>query len=118
MLDEVAQYKLPVYVTANGIADSADVHRSRFLAEHLFELGYSMKRGLEVRGYFHWSLIDNFEWNSGFCPRFGLVAYDTKTKTRTLRKSAQTFARFIQAGRVTQADIDAQPPYAAPSSCE
>ncbi|MBK6460929.1 MAG: glycoside hydrolase family 1 protein [Myxococcales bacterium] len=118
VLDEVAQYKLPVYVTENGIADSADVNRSRFLAEHLFELGYSMKRGLEVRGYFHWSLIDNFEWNSGFCPRFGLVAYDTKTKTRTLRKSAQTFARFIQAGRVTQADIDAQPPYAAPSSCE
>ncbi|MBK8219087.1 MAG: glycoside hydrolase family 1 protein [Myxococcales bacterium] len=118
VLDEVAQYKLPVYVTENGIADSKDVNRSRFLAEHLFEVGYAMKRGLDVRGYFHWSLIDNFEWNSGFCPRFGLVAYDTKAKTRTLRKSADTFARIIRAGKVTQAEIDAEPPYAAPTPCE
>ena len=118
ILDEIAQYKLPVYVTENGIADSADVNRSRFLAEHLFELGYAMKRGLDVRGYFHWSLIDNFEWNSGFCPRFGLVAFDTKTKTRKLRKSAETFSKLIQAAKVSQADIDAQPPYAAPTYCE
>lgn len=118
VLDEVVRYKLPVYITENGIADSADVNRSRFLAEHLFELGYAMKRGLDVRGYFHWSLIDNFEWNSGFCPRFGLIAYDNKTQTRTLRKSAQTFARFIQAGKVTQSDIDALPPYAAPTYCD
>ena len=118
VLDEIAQYKLPVYVTENGIADSKDVNRSRFLAEHLFEVGYAMKRGLDVRGYFHWSLIDNFEWNSGFCPRFGLVAYDTKAKTRTLRKSADTFARIIRAGKVAQAEIDAEPPYAAPTPCE
>ncbi len=118
VLDEVARYKLPVYVTENGIADSADVNRARFLAEHLFELGYAMQRGLDVRGYFHWSLIDNFEWNSGFCPRFGLVAFDTKTKTRKLRKSVDTFTRIIQAGKVTQAEIAALPAYAAPTYCE
>ncbi len=118
ILDEVAQYKLPVYITENGIADSADKNRARFIAEHVFEVGFAMKRGLDVRGYFHWSLIDNFEWNSGFCPRFGLVAYDTKTKTRTRRKSTDTFTRIIEAGKVTQADIDALPPYAAPTPCE
>jgi beta-glucosidase/6-phospho-beta-glucosidase/beta-galactosidase len=116
ILDEIAHYKLPSYVTENGIADSADVNRSRFLDE-LFELGYALNRGLDVRGYFHGSLIDNVECNSEFCPRFGLVAFDTKTKTRKLRKSAETFSKRIQA-KVSQADIDALPPYAAPTYCE
>jgi beta-glucosidase/6-phospho-beta-glucosidase/beta-galactosidase len=115
ILAEIAHYKLPVCVTENGIADSADVNRSRFLGE-LFELGYALKRGLE-RGYVHGSRIDNFECNSGFCPRFGLVAFDTKTKTRKLRKSAETFSKRIQAAKVSQANIDALP-NAAPTYCE
>lgn len=117
ILDEIADYKRPVYITENGIADSADKNRARFLSEHLFELGYAMKRGLDVRGYFHWSLVDNFEWNSGFCPRFGLLTFDPKTRARSVRKSVSTFTSIIEASRITQADLDALPPYAAPTYC-
>lgn len=115
VLDEAAAYKLPILITENGLADAGDVNRARFLAEHLYEIGWAIQRGADVRGYFHWSLIDNFEWASGFCPRFGLSTYDPTTKKRTLRASAQTYKALVQAAKVTRADVDKTPPYAAPT---
>ncbi len=117
VLDEIAIYKLPVFVTENGLADASDRNRARFLAEHLLQMGLARKRGVDVRGYFHWSLIDNFEWNSGYCPRFGLFSFDPKTRARTMRESAKTYKSLILAGRVRQGDIDAFPPYGAPAVC-
>jgi beta-glucosidase len=118
VLDEAKVYGKPIVITENGIADAADTNRSRFLLEHLYELGRAKADGIDVRGYFHWSLLDNFEWNSGFCPKFGLYSVDPITKVRTPRPSVQTYARIAKSGKVTKADVAAAPPYGAPLSCD
>jgi beta-glucosidase/6-phospho-beta-glucosidase/beta-galactosidase len=117
VLDEAAEYGLPIVVTENGIADSQDVNRGRFLSEHLFELGWAIQRGADVRGYFHWSLVDNFEWASGFCPKFGLHSVDKLSGARTARASANVYSSIIRASKIAQADIDAMPAYAPPTPC-
>jgi beta-glucosidase/6-phospho-beta-glucosidase/beta-galactosidase len=118
VLDEAKAYALPVVITENGIADSQDRNRARFLLEHLYELGRAKADGLDVRGYFYWSLLDNFEWASGFCPRFGMHTVDRTTAARAPRGSLQTYARIAKTGVVTKKDIDAQPPYGAPAYCD
>jgi beta-glucosidase len=85
---------LPVYVTENGIADASDAKRGSFLVRHLSELARAIEDGIDVRGYFHWSLLDNFEWAEGFTPRFGLFAVDYDTRTRTPRVSAKLYSRI------------------------
>ena len=118
ILDEVKPYGKPVVITENGIADSKDTNRSRFLLEHLWELGRAKADGLDVRGYFYWSLLDNFEWASGFCPRFGLNAVDRTTAARTARGSAQTYKQIATTGTITRAQIDAAPAYGPPAYCD
>jgi beta-glucosidase len=117
VLDEAATYGLPIVVTENGVADVNDVMRGRFIAEHLLQLGAANLRGDNVLGYFHWSLLDNFEWANGYCPHFGLHSVDPTTAARTKRASADVYSGIIRAGKVTQADIDAMPPYGAPTIC-
>ncbi len=85
------KYKLPIIITENGIADSEDSLRPRFLVSHLFQATKAMKEGIDVRGYLHWALTDNYEWAQGFKPRFGLVYVDYQTKKRYLRPSALVF---------------------------
>ena len=78
--------------------DRAGLQRQieRFLAEHLYEIGWAIQRGADVRGYFHWSLIDNFEWAEGFEARFGLVKLDYLDGfRRTPRPSAALYSRII-----------------------
>ena len=118
VLDEAKRYGLPLFVTENGIADSRDVNRGRFLLEHLYELGKAMAEGTKVLGYVHWALIDNFEWASGFCPRFGLASYDPASGARTLRPSADVLTRIAKGGKVTKAEVEAAPPYVTPTPCE
>ncbi len=118
VLDEAKVYGLPIVITENGIADSNDTNRARFVLEHLYELGRAKAEGLDIRGYFYWSLLDNFEWASGFCPRFGLHSVDRATAVRKARPSAQVYARVARSGAVTKQDIAAQPPYGAPAYCE
>jgi beta-glucosidase/6-phospho-beta-glucosidase/beta-galactosidase len=118
VLDEAKTYGLPVVITENGIADSTDANRARFVLEHLYELGRAKADGLDVRGYFYWSLLDNFEWASGFCPRFGLHTVDRTTGARTVRASTQVYARVAKTGVVSKKDIDAQPAYSPPAYCE
>ncbi len=120
VLDEAAGYGLPIYITENGIADGKDVNRTRFVAEHLFELGKAIARGAKVRGYLHWSLVDNFEWASGFCPRFGLyrVDYADPNRKRSPTSAVSLLADVAKTGKLAQARIDALPPYqSAPMSC-
>jgi len=120
VLDEAARYGLPIYVTENGIADATDQNRSRYLAEHLFELGKARLRAVDVRGYYHWSLIDNFEWASGFCPRFGLFAVDFAAADKTRSATAAVpLLRSIALDRVLTAErVAALPPYvSAPVHC-
>jgi beta-glucosidase len=87
---------LPVYVTENGIADARDEKRGAFIHAHLSELARAIEAGVDVRGYFHWSLLDNFEWAEGYEPRFGLVHVDYATGRRTVRPSAHVYERIAR----------------------
>ena len=116
-LNDAAAFGKPIIVTENGIADSQDANRSRFLYEHLYELGRAKAEGLDIRGYFYWSLLDNFEWASGFCPRFGLHSVDRTTAARAARPSAHVYGQIAKSGVITKADRDAQPAYVPPAYC-
>jgi beta-glucosidase len=118
VLDEAAPYGLPMVITENGIADVADANRARFLLEHLYQLGWAMQRGDPVLGYFHWALVDNFEWANGYCPHFGLFAYDKTTGARTAKGSVSTYGSIIARGRITTDDVAAAPAYVAPQECQ
>jgi beta-glucosidase len=102
LLQRAAATGLPVYVTENGIACDDDRTRVRFIAEHLAVVDQVRRAGAEVRGYFYWSALDNFEWNSGFRPRFGLIAVDRATLTRAPRPSAYFFGEVARARRLTR----------------
>jgi beta-glucosidase len=92
--------RLPVYVTENGIADANDSKRGPFLLKHLAELARAIEDGVDVRGYFHWSLMDNFEWAYGYTPRFGLVEVDYETQERRPRKSAHLYAEIARSRKL------------------
>jgi beta-glucosidase len=94
---------LPVYVTENGIADATDDKRGPFLVRHLAEVERAIHDGVDVRGYFHWSLLDNFEWSEGYAPRFGLVEVDYATLERKPRPSAHLYAKIAHAGALPPA---------------
>lgn len=113
VLEWAGTYGLPVIVTENGIADSMDVNRPRFLVEHIAAMCAAIHRGVRVVGYFHWSTFDNFEWVAGYCPRFGLysVDYTDPMRPRRARPSAMLYRQIIQAGEVSDALLSAQPPY-------
>lgn len=88
---------LPVYITENGCSCDDDRFRIVYLALHLSALREAMDRGVDVRGYFYWSLLDNYEWTS-FIPRFGLVAVDRTSFERSPKPSAFFYRDIIGAG--------------------
>ena len=78
------KYRRPIMITENGIADAKDEKRRSYLTQYLQELYKAITEdGVPVKGYFHWSLIDNYEWTNGFKMRFGLFKVDYETKKRT-----------------------------------
>ena len=96
VLMAVREYGLPIYITENGLADADDKKRSDFIRDHLYWMWKAIRNGADVRGYLHWSLLDNFEWDKGFWPRFGLVGVNYKTQERTIRKSAMMYKNIIK----------------------
>jgi len=96
VLMDLKRYGKPIYVTENGLADAEDKKREIFIKDHLEWASRAMKDGVRLRGYFHWSLLDNFEWDKGFAPRFGLVEVDYKTMKRKVRPSAKGYKKLIE----------------------
>ncbi|MBI2021390.1 glycoside hydrolase family 1 protein [Candidatus Daviesbacteria bacterium] len=96
ILMDFSDYHLPIYITENGLASTNDDRRCRFLIAYLKEVYHAIQSGADVRGYFHWSLIDNYEWVEGFEARFGLVEVDFKTQKRTVRPSAYVYKEIIK----------------------
>jgi beta-glucosidase len=86
---------VPIFVTENGLATDDDEWRQAFLVEHLHQVSAARRSGIDVRGYAHWSWIDNFEWAEGFEPRFGLVGVDPQMLDRRPRDSLKLYARII-----------------------
>lgn len=97
---ELQKYRVPIYITENGVADGKDQIRKNFIRDHLFWLHRAISEGTDVRGYFHWSLIDNFEWEKGFYPRFGLIEVDYQTQERKIRPSGFYYATICQQNRL------------------
>lgn len=96
VLLETRKYRKPVYVTENGLSDPTDSIRPQFIIDHLEWVHEAIKEGVDVRGYFHWTLMDNFEWAFGFEPKFGLFETDFKTQKRTPRKSAYVYGEICK----------------------
>lgn len=90
------KYRLPLFITENGVADENDEHRQWWITQTLMGMQKAMDAGVVLEGYLHWSLLDNFEWDKGRWPRFGLVAVDYKTQERTVRPSAVWFGKVIK----------------------
>jgi beta-glucosidase len=90
----------PIYITENGIADDSDTKRAKFIEEHLLVVNKAVADGMNVKGYFYWSLLDNFEWAFGFERRFGLYHVDYATQKRTLREGSRKYPEMIAKSRV------------------
>lgn len=95
-LRECSQLGKPVYILENGIPDRADIIRPRVLEHAVEQMRRSLADGVDLRGYFHWTLVDNFEWNEGWHLRFGLFKLDVLNQRRVARGSARRYSEIIR----------------------
>jgi beta-glucosidase len=93
---------VPLYVTENGVYDNTDEVRPDYLVSHVRAVAEAIAAGADVRGYFHWSLVDNFEWAEGWSTRFGLLALDRETQERTPRASAGIYERICRTNGIPE----------------
>lgn len=90
-------YKMPIIITENGLADMHDAYRQWWLEQTMLSVEKALAEGVDIRGYFHWSLLDNFEWSTGWWPKFGLIEVDREHgMKRTIRPSARWFAEKLK----------------------
>ena len=103
-ITRVARLGKPILVTENGVADAHDALRPAAIAAFVGAMHRAIAAGADVRGYLHWSLLDNFEWADGYAGRFGLYAvdFDDPERPRTRRASAEVFARIARANAVSR----------------
>ena len=94
------RYRLPMFITENGIPDEQDENRPDFIVTHLHQLWQAIRREMPVMGYYFWSLVDNFEWTEGYDPRFrfGLIGVDFKTQERHIRESGKLYTEICRTG--------------------
>jgi beta-glucosidase len=109
-LIRVARLGKPIYVTETGLPDADDDQRPRFLITHLAQVARAIADGADVRGFYHWSLLDNFEWAEGWALRFGLIALDEKTQERTVRPSGRLFAAIAAGNGLTREMVEEYAP--------
>lgn len=98
------QFKVPMMITENGVEDSQDILRPRYILEHLHALWKVMNGNFPVEGYFHWSLVDNFEWERGWTQRFGLWGLEVDSQARIRRPSVDMYAEICRLNGIS-ADI-------------
>jgi beta-glucosidase len=90
-IEDAAKLKKPIIITENGIADAKDDRRGKYIKQSLYAVSKAIKDGYDVRGYYYWSLIDNFEWAEGYTQKFGLYEVDLQTQERKLREGSKAF---------------------------
>jgi beta-glucosidase len=99
----------PIYITENGAAFKDvvspngkvhDEHRLDYLRQHFIQTNQAIEDGVDIRGYFVWSLLDNFEWGHGYTKRFGIIHVDYGTQERILKDSAEWYANVIAQNRL------------------
>jgi beta-glucosidase len=99
------QFKVPIIVTENGVDDPDDRLRPRYLVEHLHQVWRAVNFNWPVKGYFHWTLVDNFEWERGWTQRFGLWELDIETQARHKRPSADLYAEICQENGISSETV-------------
>jgi len=92
--------EIPLYVTENGIGTDDDAQRVRYLQSSLEGVARTIADGIDVRGFFQWSLLDNFEWAFGYLMNFGLVAVDRSTQARTIKPSARWLSEVVRTNQL------------------
>jgi beta-glucosidase len=93
------RYDKPMMITENGIATTNEGKRHRYLQDHIAQIRKAMEEGYDVRGYFVWSLADNYEWHYGYVPKFGLCTMDPATKVRVPKPAAGYYREVIRASQ-------------------
>eukprot|EP00753_Platysulcus_tardus_P009490 PLAT214.4.p1 GENE.PLAT214.4~~PLAT214.4.p1 ORF type:complete len:469 (+),score=206.17 PLAT214.4:356-1762(+) len=101
-LHAVKSLDVPIYITENGAPDSGHSVRRTWIKRYLYAIYRAMQDGIDVRGFYYWTLMDNFEWAEGWEQKFGLFAVDLKTQKRTWKSSAQPFKDMIAGKRWPQ----------------
>ena len=108
-----AHFGLPVFVTENGIEDADDSLRPEYLVEHIHQVWRGLNYNWPIKGYFHWSLVDNFEWERGWTQRFGLWGLNPETQARIRRKSVDLYEAICKANALTSDMVEKY----APGAC-
>ena len=107
VLLRLKKYKVPIYITENGLADADDSKRTEFIHDHLVAAWNAIQAGTDLRGYMHWSLLDNYEWHEGYRPQFGLVEIDRENNLqRKPRPSFHYYADICKNNRVVKGSYD------------
>ena len=101
---------LPIYITENGVPDDDDDQRPKALILHLHQIWRALQQNIPVQGYYHWTLVDNFEWAEGWTLRFGLIELDPETQERRPRPSADLYTAMVQGNAISPAILDAYAP--------
>ncbi len=104
------KFQKPIYITENGIEDSSDSLRPSYLIQHLYELWGTTNYIIPIKGYFYWTLVDNFEWERGWTQRFGLWSLDTETQLRKRRRSADLYAEICHSNSLSTETISKYAP--------
>ena len=94
------EMKKPIYVTESGIGTLDDEWRQEYIIKQLFEVNKAMQKGADIRGYFYWSSMDNWEWSEGFEPRFGLIGIDYETQERKIKESAKMYEKIARQNKI------------------
>lgn len=96
VLNWAKEFKLPIMITENGVEDAKDALRPRYIIEHLHQIWRQVNENVPIRGYFYWTMVDNFEWDYGWNLRFGLWELDPESQARSKRPSADLYAEICQ----------------------
>jgi beta-glucosidase len=101
VIKHARRYGKPIYITENGLPDARDRLRATFLLGHLREVWRAVSFNWPIMGYYHWTLVDNFEWDRGWTQRFGLYGLDPTTQQRRLRNSGHLYREICQQGAIS-----------------
>lgn len=107
-------YGLPIFVTENGVEDADDDLRPRYIIEHVHQVWRAVNFNWPIRGYFHWSLVDNFEWERGWSQRFGLWGLDVETQARIRRASVDLYAAICRENGISTQMVEKYAPQIVP----
>jgi beta-glucosidase len=112
---EYSTLRVPIYITENGVPDRSDRIRPWVIVQSLQRVHQLIEKKFDIRGYFHWSLVDNFEWNEGWTLRFGLYELDPRTQDRKARPSSGIYRDIIRQNGLDDEQLSryAEPPVTA-----